>query len=255
VERARDEIAPYLQKRIRELADHRLVGEVRGVGMLGAIELAAHKGSRTFFRDRGAVGLVCRDHCFKNGLIMRAVRDTMIMAPPLVMTENVDELIEKGLPGPDGPDIGVGRRGMSACFDSGPLPGWRAAACSGNETRPRQAAGKEKTVNVLLVRLHRRDDADFEEKTGIRSPRCLRFEQVLETKLLSAGRADVVMPTAGSLSESRQGVPEVRQVAEPHEHGPGHQRHRARQATTTDLYLWGTIGLGYRWSKSARHGR
>jgi putrescine aminotransferase len=39
---------------------------------------------------------VCRDHCFKNGLIMRAVRDTMIMAPPLVMTkENVDELVTK----------------------------------------------------------------------------------------------------------------------------------------------------------------
>jgi putrescine aminotransferase len=96
VERARDEIGPYMQKRIRELADHRIVGEVRGVGMLGAIELVAHKASRTFFRDRGAVGLICRDHCFKNGLIMRAVRDTMIMAPPLVMTKaNVDELIEK----------------------------------------------------------------------------------------------------------------------------------------------------------------
>jgi putrescine aminotransferase len=96
VERVREEIAPYLQKRIRELADHRLVGEVRGLGMLGAVELVAHKGSRTFFRDRGKVGLICRDHCFKNGLIMRAVRDTIIMAPPLVMTrEDVDELVEK----------------------------------------------------------------------------------------------------------------------------------------------------------------
>ena len=111
VERVRDEIAPYLQKRIRELADHRLVGEVRGIGMLGAIELVAHKGSRTFFRDRGAVGLVCRDHCFKNGLIMRAVRDTMILAPPLVMTkEDVDELVEKARRCLDltARDIGVG---------------------------------------------------------------------------------------------------------------------------------------------------
>jgi putrescine aminotransferase len=96
VERVREEIAPYFQKRIRELEDHRLVGEVRGIGMLGAVELVAHKGSRSFFRDRGAVGLICRDHCFKNGLIMRAVRDTMIMAPPLVMKkEDVDELVEK----------------------------------------------------------------------------------------------------------------------------------------------------------------
>ena len=96
VERVREEIAPYFQARIRELAGHRLVGEVRGLGMLGAIELVADKRSKTFFRDRGAVGLVCRDHCFRNGLIMRAVRDTMIMAPPLVMTkEDVDELVEK----------------------------------------------------------------------------------------------------------------------------------------------------------------
>jgi putrescine aminotransferase len=111
VERVREEIAPYFQKRIRELADHRLVGEVRGLGMLGAIELVADRRSRTFFRDRGTVGLVCRDHCFKNGLIMRAVRDTMIMAPPLVMTkEDVDELMEKARRCLDltARDIGVG---------------------------------------------------------------------------------------------------------------------------------------------------
>ena len=96
VERAREDIGPYLQRRWRELADHPLVGEVRGVGMIGALELVAHKGSRTFFRNRGATGLVCRDHCFANGLVMRAVRDTMIMAPPLVIGKGqVDELIEK----------------------------------------------------------------------------------------------------------------------------------------------------------------
>jgi putrescine aminotransferase len=96
VERARDEIGPYLQRRFRELADHPLVGEVRGIGMIGALELVAHKGSRTFFRNRGAVGQICRDHCFNNGLIMRAVRDTMVMAPPLVMERrDVDEMVEK----------------------------------------------------------------------------------------------------------------------------------------------------------------
>ena len=96
VERARDEIGPYLQRRFRELADHPLVGEVRGIGMIGALELVAHKGTRTFFRNRGAVGQICRDHCFSNGLIMRAVRDTMVMAPPLVMErKHVDELVEK----------------------------------------------------------------------------------------------------------------------------------------------------------------
>jgi putrescine aminotransferase len=96
VENAEAKIAPYLQKRWRELADHPLVGEVRGIGMLGSLELVAHKPSRTFFRDRGATGLVCRDHCFANGLVMRAVRDTMSIAPPLVIDRSqVDELVEK----------------------------------------------------------------------------------------------------------------------------------------------------------------
>jgi putrescine aminotransferase len=96
VERAREDIGPYLQQRWRELADHPLVGEVRGVGMIGALELVADKKSRSFFPSRGDTGLICRDHCFANGLVMRAVRDTMIIAPPLVMERaHVDELIEK----------------------------------------------------------------------------------------------------------------------------------------------------------------
>jgi putrescine aminotransferase len=56
----------------------------------------AHKPSRTFFRDRGRAGTLCRDHCFENGLVMRAVRDTMIISPPLVLSEaEADELVEK----------------------------------------------------------------------------------------------------------------------------------------------------------------
>ncbi|HEU0225873.1 MAG TPA: aspartate aminotransferase family protein [Steroidobacteraceae bacterium] len=111
VDRAREDIGPYLQKRWLELADHPLVGEVRGVGMIGALELVAHKGSRTFFRNRGDTGLICRDHCFANGLVMRAVRDTMIIAPPLVMERgHVDELVDKARKCLDltARDIGVG---------------------------------------------------------------------------------------------------------------------------------------------------
>jgi putrescine---pyruvate transaminase len=96
VDRVRDDIGPYLQRRWRELGEHPLVGEVRGVGMIGALELVAHKASKTFFRNRGKVGLVCRDHCFGNGLVMRAVSDTMIISPPLMLSrEQVDELVEK----------------------------------------------------------------------------------------------------------------------------------------------------------------
>ena len=94
VERVKAETAPYLQRRLRELADHPLVGEVRGVGMLGAIELVQDKASRKRYPSEAGVGMICRGHCFKNGLIMRAVGDRMIIAPPLVMTRaQIDEMM------------------------------------------------------------------------------------------------------------------------------------------------------------------
>ncbi|MBP8202966.1 MAG: aminotransferase class III-fold pyridoxal phosphate-dependent enzyme, partial [Pseudomonas sp.] len=95
IERVCEETAPYLQKRLRELLDHPLVGEVRGVGMLGAIELVKDKATRARFEGKGA-GMICRGHCFNNGLIMRAVGDTMIISPPLVISKaEIDELVTK----------------------------------------------------------------------------------------------------------------------------------------------------------------
>ena len=76
------------------MRDHPLVGEARGVGFLAALELVRDKGTRTFFEQPGKVGTLCRDFCFENGLVMRAVRDTMIISPPLIMTrEQIDELM------------------------------------------------------------------------------------------------------------------------------------------------------------------
>lgn len=95
IERVKAETAPYLQKRLRELESHPLVGEVRGLGMLGAIELVKDKATRERYTDKGA-GMVCRQFCFDNGLIMRAVGDTMILAPSLVISPaEIDELVEK----------------------------------------------------------------------------------------------------------------------------------------------------------------
>jgi putrescine aminotransferase len=95
IERVKAETAPYLQKRLRELSDHPLVGEVRGVGLLGAIELVKNKATRERYTGKGA-GMICRTFCFDNGLIMRAVGDTMIIAPPLVISfAEIDELVEK----------------------------------------------------------------------------------------------------------------------------------------------------------------
>jgi putrescine aminotransferase len=95
VGRVKSDIGPYLQRRLREtFADHPLVGEVRGVGLLAAIELVADKSAREFYPSDRNVGTLCRNYCFKSGLVMRAIRDTMVMAPPLIVTEaEVEEII------------------------------------------------------------------------------------------------------------------------------------------------------------------
>jgi putrescine aminotransferase len=96
VERVRDDVGPYLQRRWAELATHQLVGETRIVGMIGALELVKDKAKRQLFANPGDVGTLCRDICIEQGLVMRAVRDTMIVAPPLVMKHSeVDELMER----------------------------------------------------------------------------------------------------------------------------------------------------------------
>jgi putrescine aminotransferase len=96
VERVREDTGPYLQRRWRELADHPLVGEARGIGFIGALELVRDKTTRARFEPLGEVGTLCRDFCFDNGLVMRAVWDTMIISPPLVMSRaEIDLLVAR----------------------------------------------------------------------------------------------------------------------------------------------------------------
>ncbi len=97
IERVRDDTGPYLQTSLRQALDgHPLVGEVRGVGLIGAIELVEDPAARKHFEPVGEVGGKCRDHCFANGLIMRAVRDAMVFSPPLIMTrDEIDLFVER----------------------------------------------------------------------------------------------------------------------------------------------------------------
>jgi putrescine aminotransferase len=90
VEHVRDVAAPRFADMFASFADHPLVGEARTKGLLGAIELVPSKPGRERFADYGAVGTLCRDIAFETGLVMRAVRDSMILSPPLVITP--DEL-------------------------------------------------------------------------------------------------------------------------------------------------------------------
>ena len=95
--RVGSDTGPYLQNALRTVfKDHPLVGEVRGVGLLAAIELVDDKAERRFFPEVGTVGTICRNHCFEQGLVMRAIRDTMVCSPPLTITrDEVDELVRR----------------------------------------------------------------------------------------------------------------------------------------------------------------
>jgi 4-aminobutyrate--pyruvate transaminase len=84
------------QARLRGFADHPLVGEARGVGLLGAIELVADKSSRQAFDPKQAVGAYCMGRCEANGLLVRALGDSMAFCPPLIIDESqVDEIFDK----------------------------------------------------------------------------------------------------------------------------------------------------------------
>ena len=86
----------YLLEKLNVLGDHPLVGEVRGKGLLAAIELMANKDTKQSFND-GKVGSYAHLRCQENGLICRAVAgSTLAFCPPLIITtEQIDELIEK----------------------------------------------------------------------------------------------------------------------------------------------------------------
>jgi len=90
------EIGPYFSDRCHELAEHPIVGEVRTKGMLAAFELVKDKGSREKLAPDGKAAAFCRDSAVANGLMVRAVGDSMISAPPLICTkEEIDMLIER----------------------------------------------------------------------------------------------------------------------------------------------------------------
>jgi putrescine aminotransferase len=97
IPRVKHSIGPYLQRRLREaFVAHPLVGEVRGHGMLAAIELVPDKPQRRFFPRDIDVGTRCRNYCFASGLVMRAIRDTMVLAPPLITSEaEIEEIVGK----------------------------------------------------------------------------------------------------------------------------------------------------------------
>ncbi len=95
IEKVREDTGPYLQQRFEALSDHPLVGLAETCGLVAGLVLVKRKNPVQTFAEDLSVGMVCRGYMFRNGIIMRAVGDRMIIAPPLVISRaQIDEMIE-----------------------------------------------------------------------------------------------------------------------------------------------------------------
>jgi putrescine aminotransferase len=97
VERVKNDTGPYFQGMLREtFANHPIVGEIAGTGLVAGIQLAEDPKTKKRFANGGDVSTLCRDFCFNSGLIMRATGDRMLLSPPLVITRSeIDEIVSK----------------------------------------------------------------------------------------------------------------------------------------------------------------
>ncbi|MBL8272019.1 aminotransferase class III-fold pyridoxal phosphate-dependent enzyme, partial [Steroidobacter sp.] len=98
VDRVKSDTAPYFRAQLQQMADaHPIVGEFRGVGLIGALQLVQDKAKRKVFPMEHEAHVKARDFAMQNNLIMRpAGWQTIVLSPPLVITRpQIDELVAK----------------------------------------------------------------------------------------------------------------------------------------------------------------
>ncbi len=96
VERVGEETGPYFQAKLRKLLDHPLVGEVRGVGLMAAVQLTRDKEGRTPIEPVSSLAKPVWTRCFETGLITRAIGESLAFSPPLVISKDqIDWLVRR----------------------------------------------------------------------------------------------------------------------------------------------------------------
>lgn len=88
--------APQFQARLKALADHPLVGEARGVGLIGAVEMVADKVTKRAFDPKAGVGAKAMAIAQEEGVLIRSLGDAVAVCPPLIITPaQIDELFDR----------------------------------------------------------------------------------------------------------------------------------------------------------------
>ncbi len=80
-------VAPVFQRELRRFADHPLVGEARGIGLIGALELVQNRKTRQPFDPGRQIGPQLVRRAERHGLVIRALGDSIAFCPPLIITE------------------------------------------------------------------------------------------------------------------------------------------------------------------------
>lgn len=95
VQRTGEDTGPYLARGLQQIAQHPRVGEARSLGLLAGVEIISRKGTNERFGGtEGKAGPIVRDLCIRNGLMVRAIRDTIVMCPPLVISRaEIDQML------------------------------------------------------------------------------------------------------------------------------------------------------------------
>ena len=96
IERTHEDTGPYLARALLRLKSHRLVGEARSLGLIGAVEIVARAGTNERFSGKeGHAGPLVRDLCIRRGVMVRAIRDSLVFCPPLVVSHaELDRLVD-----------------------------------------------------------------------------------------------------------------------------------------------------------------
>ncbi len=89
-------IAPLFEARLKRIADHPLVGEVRSAGLVGGVEVVADKATKRSFDPKKGVGAQISKFCENRRVILRAIGDTIAFCPPMIITEaELNELFDR----------------------------------------------------------------------------------------------------------------------------------------------------------------
>ena len=89
-------VMPHFQERLRQLGNHPLVGEARGMGLIGAVELVNDKQSKKSFNPAVGAGPLAADLALENGLVVRAMGDAVAICPPLIINDGeIDQLFDR----------------------------------------------------------------------------------------------------------------------------------------------------------------